>query len=236
MDVVSTERVQQTVPVKTDTKWRLTEHVSIARYKTWRRGTITRFVLSTGLMRVAVSAAGQIGTSTKTAAVIVPYVNRLKCLTDTMIVCARTETIAVQRVAVKRKRVLTARLVVQQLKSVRTRCSPFAAPTAKPASTEVVVRRQMRMRQNVVPTVSGRTVRVAPSTRLHVPTARLLTTMDVLSVKLLPPALIRKQHVQMGQIHGVAQRVILAEQPTVSVAWAENVARMEERDIVIFMF
>ena len=44
--------------------------------------------------------------------------------------------IAVRRVAAKRKRVLTARLVARRLKCVKTRCLPFVAPTAKLASTE----------------------------------------------------------------------------------------------------
>ena len=105
-------------------------------------------------MRVAVPAAGQIGTSTKTAAGIAHYANRRKCLTDTMIASARTGMIAAPHVAQKMKRVLTARLVVRQLKYVKTRCLPFVAPTAKHASTETakkVVRMINRFLVNPVP-------------------------------------------------------------------------------------
>ena len=177
------ERVLQTVRVKTDTKWPLTEHVSIARYKTWQPGTITKFVRLTGLMHVAVSAAGQIGTSTKTAAVIVHYVNRLKCSIIIMIAYVRMGMIAVRRVAAKRKRALTARLVVQRRKSVRTKCLPFVAPMAKPASTEVVVRRRMRMRRNVVLTVSEQTELVVQLTQPPAPTVQPLTITDAWCVR-----------------------------------------------------
>ena len=64
------------------------------------------------------------------------YVSLRKCLTDTMIASVRTGMIAVPHVAQKMRLVLTARLVVQRRKSVRTRCLPFVAPTAKHASTE----------------------------------------------------------------------------------------------------
>lgn len=134
--VALTEPALITAHAKMAIKWPPTEHVSTARYKTWRRVTITKFVRSTELMRVAVSAAAQIGTSTKTAAGIVRYANRRKRLTDTMIAYARTGMIAAPHVAEKMRLVLTARLVVRRHKCVKTRCLPFVAPTAKPVSTE----------------------------------------------------------------------------------------------------
>lgn len=127
-------------------------------------------------MRVAVSAAAQIGTSTKTAAGIVHYANRRKRLTDTMIAYARTEMIAAPHVVEKTRHVLTARLVVRQPKYVKTRCLPFVAPTAKHASTEAVAQRRMRMRRNVVPTVSELTAPVAQPTQRPVPKQQPMIT------------------------------------------------------------
>ena len=134
-------------------------------------------------MRVAVPAAAQIGTSTKTAAGIVHCANRRKRLTDTMIASARTGMIAAPHVAQKMRLVLTARLVVRQLKYVKTRCLPFVAPTAKHASTEAVVQRRMRMRRNVVLTVSELTELVAQLTQPPAPMARLLMTTDAWCVR-----------------------------------------------------
>ena len=105
-------------------------------------------------MRVAVPAAAQIGTSIKTAAGIVHYANRRKRLTDTMIAYARTGMIAAPRVVEKMRHVLTVRLVVRQLKCVKTKCLPFVAPTAKLASTETAkkaVRKTNRFLANPVP-------------------------------------------------------------------------------------
>ena len=105
-------------------------------------------------MRVAVPAAAQIGTSTKTAAGIVHYANRQKRLTDTMIAYAKTGMIAALHVAQKTRLVLTARLVVRRLKYVKTRCLPFVAPTVKPVSAEAAkkaVRKTNRFLANPVP-------------------------------------------------------------------------------------
>lgn len=102
------------------------------------------------VMRVVVRGVARIGMSNKMIVETVFYVNRRKCLTDTMIVCAKTGMIAVPHVAQKMRLVLTARLVVRRLKCVKTRCLPFVAPTAIHASTEAVAQRRMRMRRNVV--------------------------------------------------------------------------------------
>lgn len=183
-------------------------------------------------MRVAVPAAGQIGTSTKTAAGIVHCANRRKRLTDTMIAYARTGMIAAPHVAQKMRLVLTARLVVQQLKYVKTRCLPFVAPTAKHASTEAVAQRRMQMRRNVVPTVSELTAPVAQPTRRPVPMVRRLTQTGVQSAKRDAPETNRFL-ANPVPIRGVAQKITLAEQPQGSVAWAENAAR-ERRTVKFF--
>ena len=176
-------------------------------------------------MRVAVPAAAQIGTSTKTAAGIAHYANRRKCLTDTMIASARTGMIAAPHVAQKMRLVLTARLVVQQLKYVKTRCLPFVAPTGKPASTEAVAQRRMRMRRNVVPTVSEQTAPVAQPTQQPVPMVRRLTQTGVQSAKRDAPETNRFL-ANPVPIPGVALKEILVVQLSDSVAWAENAARV----------
>lgn len=171
-------------------------------------------------MRVAVPAAGQIGTSTKTAAGIAHYANRRKCLTDTMIVYARTGMIAVPRAVEKMRLVLTARLVARRLKCVKTRCLPFVAPTAKHASTEAVAQRRMRMRRNVVPTVSELTAPVAQPTQQPVPTVRLLIQTGVQSAKRDAPETNRFL-VNPVPIPGVAQKEILVEQTKENVFWRQ---------------
>lgn len=182
-------------------------------------------------MPVVVKEAPRIGMSNKMIVETVFYANRRKCLTDTMIASARTGMIAVPHVAQKTRLVLTARLVVRQPKYVKTRCLPFVAPTAIHASTEAVAQRRMRMRRNVVPTVSELTAPVVQSILPLAPKQQPMKT-DAKCVKRDAPETNRFL-ANPVPIPGVAQKEILVVQLSDSVVWAVLVAR-ERRTVKFF--